>query len=48
VCRAEVTEPAASALARLLTDMCAGLCAADGTAPDSVLVGPVDFGQEPE
>jgi hypothetical protein len=48
VCRAEVTDPAASALARLLAAMCEAVCAADGTDPDGVLIGPVDFGQEPE
>lgn len=44
MCRADVQPEAAALLADVLSDICAALCPDD---PDSVVVGPVDFGHAP-
>lgn len=46
MCRSDVAEPASAALAQLLADMRDALCALDGSDPDDVVIGPVDFGQD--
>ena len=46
MCRADVSEPVRAALARLLADMRDALCAATGTDPSTVVIGPVDFGEQ--
>lgn len=44
MCRCDVDEQAVAPLASLLHDMRDALAAQEGVDPDSIAVGPVDFG----
>ena len=44
MCSADVDPVAAEALAALLADMRRALAAEDGTDPETITIGPVDFG----
>ena len=48
MCRADVHDQAVKPLAVLLVDMARVLAAREGVDPDSVRIGPVDFGGEHE
>jgi len=48
MCRADVADAAAPALAALLVDLARRLAELEQVDPRSVRIGPVDFGPEPE
>lgn len=48
MCRADVDPPARTALASVLTDLRDALAAQHQVDPDTVRIGPVDFGPDPE
>lgn len=47
MCRTDVDPRAQQALASVLNDMASALAAESGVDRDNVLIGPVDFGDEP-
>jgi hypothetical protein len=47
MCSADVNPVAREALASLLRDIRKALAAEDGTDPEAITIGPVDFGATP-